>query len=93
MVCFFFLFVYFHASFLRNLGSENSRVGNEEAIRSSLQGCRQSPEAFWEPVRPVTRALPGFMEKGWIALPLIRVSGTSGPGISMGAGPKLKKKC
>lgn len=93
MVCFGFLFVYFHASFFRNLGSENSRVGNEEAIRSSLQGCRQSPEAFWEPVPPVTRALPGFMEKGWIALPLTRVTGTSGPGISMGAGPKLKKKC
>lgn len=41
-----FGFVYFHASLLRNLGSENSRVGNEEAIRSSLQGCLQSPEAF-----------------------------------------------
>lgn len=61
--CFVLLFVYFHASLLRNLGSENNRVGNEEAIRSSLQGCMQSPEAFWEPVPPKTRILPGFVER------------------------------
>jgi len=82
LVC-LLVYLFLYALLHRNLGSENSRVCNEEAISDSLEGYGVVSRGLWGacacPVN-VTRALSGFIERVFIALPLpISVSGVFSP--------------